>query len=146
VKPILFHDIDGVLFGKYAGYFQLRPGVKNWMTWAHEHFNLVWFTAWGEEKVKDLCHVLYLRELPFKFADWQGFAEKELWLSSKHSTLSQTEWFWIDDNIPQIEKLQELGVNPERCLRVNPEGLHELEALRERLEALLLNMQRQAAA
>jgi hypothetical protein len=27
-KPILFHDIDGVLFGEYDGEFQLRPGVK----------------------------------------------------------------------------------------------------------------------
>jgi hypothetical protein len=24
--PILFHDIDGVLFGDYADEFQLRPG------------------------------------------------------------------------------------------------------------------------
>lgn len=28
MKPILFHDIDGVLFGDYAGEFQLRPGLK----------------------------------------------------------------------------------------------------------------------
>lgn len=142
MKPILFHDIDGVLFGEYAGCFQLRPGVKSWMTWAHEHFNVVWFTAWAEEKVKGFCHVLYLRELPFKFADWQSFAEKELWLSSKLPTLSQTEWFWIDDNIPEVEKLQELGVNPERCLQVSPEGVCELEALQKRLEVLLLNVQR----
>ncbi|MBA5865374.1 MAG: hypothetical protein GDA67_01610 [Nitrospira sp. CR1.3] len=146
MKPILLHDIDGVLFGEYAGHFQLRPGLKNWMTWAHEHFNVVWFTAWGEDKVKDLCHVLYLRELPFKFADWQSFAEKELWLSSKGSTLSQTEWFWIDDNIPESNKLRSLGIDPERCLQVNPEGAQELEALRERLEALLLYAHRKTAA
>ena len=36
--PILFHDIDGILFGNYAGEFQLRPGVKSWLAWAYEHF------------------------------------------------------------------------------------------------------------
>ena len=30
MKPILYHDIDGVLFGDYAGEFQLRPGLKTW--------------------------------------------------------------------------------------------------------------------
>lgn len=25
MKPILFHDIDGVLFGEHDGGFQLRP-------------------------------------------------------------------------------------------------------------------------
>jgi hypothetical protein len=37
IKPILFHDIDGVLFGgEYEGAFQLRPAVKM-LKWAHEH-------------------------------------------------------------------------------------------------------------
>ena len=30
-KPILFHDIDGVLFGEYNDEFQLYPGVKTWL-------------------------------------------------------------------------------------------------------------------
>lgn len=49
-KPILFHDIDGLLFGEYDGEFQLRPGVKTWLKWAHEHFEVV------------LAHVLGTRE------------------------------------------------------------------------------------
>jgi hypothetical protein len=31
MKPILYHDIDGVLFGDYAGEFQLLPGLKTWL-------------------------------------------------------------------------------------------------------------------
>lgn len=57
--PILFHDIDGVLFGDYAGEFQLRPGVKTWLTWAHGHFEVIWLTSWDSEKIKTLLHVLY---------------------------------------------------------------------------------------
>ena len=45
-KPILFHDIDGVLFGEYEGEFQLRPGVKTWLKWVNEHFEVVWLTSW----------------------------------------------------------------------------------------------------
>ena len=57
--PILFHDIDGVLFGEYAGEFQLRPGVKSWLAWAHEHFQVIWLTSWESDKIKALLHVLY---------------------------------------------------------------------------------------
>lgn len=30
--PILFYDIDSVLFRDYACEFQLRPGMKSWLT------------------------------------------------------------------------------------------------------------------
>jgi hypothetical protein len=40
-KPTLFHDIDGVLYGVYDEEFQLRPGIKPWLKWAHENFDVV---------------------------------------------------------------------------------------------------------
>ena len=59
MKPILFHDIDGVLFGEYDGEFQLRPGVKTWLRWAHEHFQVVFLTSWSPEKIRTLLSVIY---------------------------------------------------------------------------------------
>ena len=56
--PILLHDIDGVLFGDYAGEFQLRPGVKTWLTCAHEHFEVIWLTSWDSEKIKTLLRTV----------------------------------------------------------------------------------------
>lgn len=53
-KPTLFHDIDGVLYGVYDEEFQLRPGVKPWLKWAHEHFEVVWLTTWEPEKIKTM--------------------------------------------------------------------------------------------
>lgn len=61
--PTLFHDIDGVLFGDYAGEFQLRPGVNSWLAWAHEHFEVIWLTSWESEKIKTLLSVLYCGKL-----------------------------------------------------------------------------------
>ena len=59
MKPILFHDIDGVLFGDYDGGFQLRPGVNTWLEWAFEHFEVAWSTSWDPEKIEAPLTVTY---------------------------------------------------------------------------------------
>ncbi|TKB62952.1 MAG: hypothetical protein E8D48_06535 [Nitrospira sp.] len=85
--PILFHDIDGVLFGDYAGEFQLRPGVKSWLEWAHTHFEVIWLTSWESDKIKRLLNVLYCEKFrgfpdtpPFHYANWTNCENKVIWL------------------------------------------------------------------
>ena len=145
-RPILFHDIDGVLYGDYEEHYQLRPGVRTWLEWAHKNFEVVWLTAWEPLKIKILLSVLYHEKLnkdlsvtpPIRTVNWTGYAEKELWLSDTVSTkLAGRQWVWIDDYIPSVSVLTSLNLDPARCLRVQYHGAHELKALRETLEALL---------
>ena len=145
-KPILFHDIDGVLYGDYDEHYQLRPGVKTWLDWAHRNFDVVWLTTWEPIQVKTLLFVLYHEKLdknlsvtpPIRTVDWKGYAEKELWLAEMVTTkLAGREWFWVDDYIPPVSILTTLHLDPARCLRVPYHGAHELKALREVLETFL---------
>ena len=132
--PILFHDIDGVLFGDYAGEFQLRPGVNSWLAWAHQHFEVIWLTSWESEKIKTLLSVLYCGKFgsnpetrPFHHANWTNCENKVVWIQQAVQKLKGREWFWIDDEIemlgPAIEKA---GLPLERCIRSNPLGQDEL--------------------
>jgi hypothetical protein len=137
-KPILFHDIDGVLFGEYDGEFQFRPGVKTWLKWAHENFEVVWLTSWEADKVKDLLHVLYCDEfLPIKCAAWMNYANKETWLQQAVPKLQGRDWFWIDDLIEEdLESIKACGLPVERCIQVSAKGVGALRELRDWLETL----------
>jgi hypothetical protein len=130
-KPILFHNIDGVLFGDYAGQFQLRPGVKTWLTWAHQHFRVVWLTSWDKEHIEQLLDLLHIREfLPVHYANWMKYETKALWLKEARPKITENRAvFWIDDEVEKVDGVIEILVN-----RV---GERELESLRERLSALL---------
>ena len=147
MKPTLYHDIDGVLFGDYAGHFQLRPGVKSWLYWVHEHFHVVWLTTWERHEIRNLLSVLccekFLNNLEapaFHVADWSGYPDKESWLAAGDSSdHAQGDWCWIDDERPSDERLNALGLEPFRCLRVNPKGADELENLQLRLQLLHLS-------
>jgi len=139
--PILFHDIDGVLFGDYAGEFQLRPGVKTWLAWAHEHFELVWLTSWESEKIKTLLKVLYCErfreaaEAPaFHHANWTKLENKVVWVQQAVQKLNGREWFWIDDDIGKFEpEIEAAGIPFDRCIQANPEGQDELVAIQSAL-------------
>jgi hypothetical protein len=150
-KPILFHDIDGVLFGEYDGEFQLRPGVKTWLKWAHEHFEIVWLTSWAPEKVKTLLSVLYCEKFmkhlaessgtrpdqPFQCANWMNYANKETWLQDAIPKLQGRSWFWIDDLIEEdLASIKACGLSVERCIQVSAKGAGALEELRGELERL----------
>jgi len=137
-KPLLFHDIDGVLFGFYGpdDVFQLRPGVSDWLNWAHENFEVVWLTSWEAEKIIMLLDVLYAKTAKpvaaqkFQCANWMNYAEKTVWLEYAIPRLKGREWFWIDDIIPK-----DLGqLDPERCVFVEPYGEYALVDLRTFLE------------
>ena len=145
ITPILFHDIDGVLFGEYAGEFQLRPGVKSWLAWAHEHFQVIWLTSWESEKIKTLLHVLYCERFhglpeipPFHHANWMNYETKVVWLEQAVEKLKDREWFWIDDEIEKwTSAIQQAGLSLDRCIQSNPEGRDELLVLQSTLAARL---------
>ena len=144
MKPILYHDIDGVLFGEYAGEFQLRPGTKTWIKWAHEHFDIVFLTMWRHEEIDTLLAVLTveksmksLQAPGFPSANWQKYENKELWVADAVAKTGKRDWFWIDDQVPNVERLQHLGLDPNRCFKVNSKGANELEVLKEKLLQLL---------
>ncbi|MBX3302276.1 MAG: hypothetical protein KF693_08670 [Nitrospira sp.] len=142
---ILFHDIDGVLFGDYAGEFQLRPGVKSWLAWAHKHFEVIWLTSWESDKIKTLLSLLScekfqsLPELPpFRHANWTNCENKVVWLEQAVPKLKGREWFWIDDEIETFTPaIQQAGLSRERCIQSNPLGQDELLVLQSTLAARL---------
>jgi hypothetical protein len=145
MKPLLFHDIDGVLYGTYGGVYQLRPGVKPWLEWASEHFEIVWLTTWDVEKIKTLLSVIgcekyrkaLVRPETLRRADWERTGDKAVWLAAQ-ADLKRVEWAWIDDIIPGEQKLLQLCLDSACCVAVDPEGENALEALRGRLEGLLI--------
>jgi hypothetical protein len=109
MKPILYHDIDGVLFGDYAGEFQLRPGTKSWIKWAHEHFDIVFLTMWRHEEIDTLLAVLTveksmksLQAPGFHSANWQKYENKELWVADAVAKTGKRDWLWIDDQVPNV--------------------------------------------
>lgn len=144
MKPILYSDIDGVLFADYSGHFQLRPDIKGWLAFAHEHFEVRWLSTWTRDEIRTLLSILYAEkylntlEAPaFQVADWYSFSDKELWLAKVVPTLKDREWIWIDDNIPSSDRLAALGLDAERCVSVDPKGAGELDILKLRLLAVL---------
>ena len=130
-KPILIHDIDGVLFGDYAGAFQLRPRVNTWLEWAFDQFEVIWLTSWDQEKVKALLTVTYNANLlpHFRYAEWTNYANKTVWIAEALKLLVDQEVYWIDDEAVPVERVQ--------VIRVNPKGEHELVAVQAQLDQLL---------
>lgn len=143
--PILFHNIDGVLFGDYAGEFQLRPGVKSWLAWAHEHFELIWLTSWESDKIKALLSVLYCERFrnspeipPFRHANWTNCENKVVWIEQAVAKLKGREWFWLDDEIETLAPaIQKAGLSLDRCIQSNPLGQDELLVLQSTLTCRL---------
>jgi hypothetical protein len=137
-KPILFHDIDGVLFGEYGGHTQLRPGVKAWLTWAHENFRVIWLTSWDKENIEHLLDLLYLREfLPIQHANWMNYASKAIWLKEASAKIKDRAVYWIDDEAEKVDGVIEVPVD-----RI---GERELESLQRWLAASLSKQKPQAA-
>lgn len=130
MRPILFHDIDGVLFGEYGGAYQLRPGVSSWLRWVCTHFDLVWLTAWEMDRIHGLLRCLYLDDVikSSTYGNWANYANKETWLREAVPKLNGRPWFWIDDIHDDLS-----GLPAERCIQVNPIAERELERLREQL-------------
>lgn len=141
-KPVLYHDIDGVIFGDYDGHFQIRPSIKTWLTWAHEHFEVVWLTAWDKPEIKMLLSILYCEKMlntlqapaGIQIGDWHRFVSKEEYLGSlKKQGKLPVDWFWIDDNRPTDGILLRNGLDLWRCLMVDPKGADSLLSVKSHL-------------
>jgi hypothetical protein len=72
--PILYIDVDGVLFGRYGGHIQLRPNAIAFLIWAVDHFECRWLTCWNKKRVEQLLDALYARHLidKIEYIDWNG--------------------------------------------------------------------------
>lgn len=144
-RPVLLHDIDGVLFGTYGprGVHQLRPGVHDWFHWVLARFQLVFLTSWPEADLYSLFNGLYLHDVitACRYLPWFHVGTKWAALYAdrfKHNM----PWFWIDDDpnvFPaQIEQKQIFNGLP--FVRVNPTGAQELHHLMQRLNQRITKM------
>ena len=140
VKPLLFHDIDGVLFGHYGSRYQLRPGVRTWLDWANDHFEVIWLTAWEKHRIESLLDLLYIREhVPIRLANCLNYENKVAWLEEAVPKLQGREWFWIDDEIGKfMPNIEAAGISLDRCIPCNPEGEDELVLLQQTLNTRIM--------
>ena len=73
----------------------------------------------------------------FHSANWQNYENKELWVADAVAKTGKRDWFWIDDEVPNIERLEHVGLDPNRCFKANSKGANELEVLKDKLLQLL---------
>lgn len=119
LKPILYLDVDGVIL-TYKSLTQFGPalGLKDFMRFALEHFEVRWCTSWavsgvmGPTNLEDLAH---LTKLPVE--TWMQIKPSLPWHNYKTEAIDWNEikegrtFVWIEDEIlpEEEEKLHELG-------------------------------------
>lgn len=140
-KPRLFLDVDGVVLAHYglpgqAPFFQMRPYVGSFITWASQHFDLYWLTAHGPDSTKKICHynnVTQFDSLKDKssapsgipgitYAHWRDY-EKEsenfqgLNLDKVQGIIDHGglngEWIVIEDNLPCFQGYDLINSQPD---------------------------------
>jgi len=128
-KPLLYIDVDGVLVGEYEGFFQLRPHVEEFLSWAIESFECRWLTVRPVFEVTAL-----LRRIDAAYLI--PFIEEAIWGHMKIEAIDFTRsFFWIEDGIREIEKavLRAHGCL-DRYIHVDPQGRDELLRVMEMLQ------------
>ncbi len=119
---VLFIDIDGVLFGDYDGYYQLRPGVSSFFVWAKSFFRCEFLTCWSWPRVQSLMESLYIdrRSLNIGYRNWYN-------LKTDGIDPSREDFYIIDDNLisEEIAWLDAWRLR-ERYLQVDKYGADEL--------------------
>jgi FMN phosphatase YigB (HAD superfamily) len=132
-QPVLFIDIDGVLFGEYDGYYQLRPGVSSFLVWAGQYFHCEFLTCWSWPRVQNLLETLYIDRRSLKI----GY---RLWYNFKTDGIDpkREDFYIIDDNLvpEELAQLEAWGLGS-RYLRVNKEGSTELQRIQQLLMELV---------
>jgi hypothetical protein len=127
--PVLFIDIDGVLFGEYDGYYQLRPGVSSFLVWAGQYFQCEFLTCWSWPRVQTLLEALYIDRRSLKI----GY---RIWYNLKTDGLDpeQEDFYIIDDNLipDEVAQLEVWGLS-NRYLQVKKEGSAELQRIQQLL-------------
>lgn len=129
---ILFIDIDGVLFGEYDGYYQLRPGVSSFFVWASRNFRCEFLTCWSWPRVQNFLEALYIdrRSLRLGYREWHNFKTDGI-------DPERDEFYLIDDNLlsEEIGRLKEWGLE-HHYLKVDKNGRDQLELVKERIIAM----------
>lgn len=130
-KPILYIDVDGVLFGIYGEYAtQLRPNVVGFLTWCMKNFECRWMTAWGQAQLYNLFKLLYAPDIAkgIRYYDWRGFKAPRGFSFEKDDTIELTEdFYWIEDG-PVRDKLKGL-VDSSGHMRYIEVSAHGADAL-----------------
>jgi len=150
-KPILYIDVDGVLFGLYGDpqAFQLRPGVSSFIQWAMKHFDCKWLTSWPKEALVKLYNSLYNfgGDMLFPdYVDWRNCSRKQGVTDRKTAGIDwNAEWFWIDDGPVGVERMDLRSRNAwHRWIEVRYEGADELERVRAILTDKLVALTKEA--
>ncbi|MHB8674658.1 MAG: hypothetical protein ACYDAK_13405 [Candidatus Limnocylindrales bacterium] len=140
MKPILYHDIYGVLFGEYGPRHshQLRPGVADWFHWVLARYQLVFLTSWTQDDVFTLLNSLYLHDVisVCRYVPWMSVGLPTKWDAIKQQQHRHPHpYFWIDDDLSVFPPLNEQRAHYNRLpfIRVNPTGERQLEDLMQRL-------------
>lgn len=132
-KTTLLIDIDGVLFGEYDGYYQLRPGVSSFFVWANARgFQTEFLTCWSWARVQTLLESLYIDRRSLNI----GY---RLWYNLKTDGLQPEEDFYIvDDNLvgPEVEQLEKWD-KLNRYIKVDRTGPDELVEVKRKLIEML---------
>lgn len=128
MKPRLYLDIDGVIYGNYGGEWQVRPYAVTLTKWAEQYFDIFWlsFNSRRVEVVKTIyCpgtvitewapHFLDERGYRYRqHQDWHPLAEESEKLIGINSTGGLGgEWFLIEDTPPTVAQtkiLEDLGI------------------------------------
>lgn len=129
---IIFIDIDGVLFGEYDGYYQLRPGVSSFFVWASKNFRCEFLTCWSWPRVQTLLESLYIdrRSLRIGYREWRN-------LKTDAIDPVKDRFYLIDDNLlpEEINQLKEWGLE-KSYLKVDKNGRDQLELVKQKIMTL----------
>lgn len=119
MKPILYLDVDGVIL-TYKRLTQLGPalGLKDFMSYALEHFEVRWCTSWAVSGVMsptNLEDLAQLTKLPVEI--WLQVQPSLPWKNYKTEAIDWDEikkgrqFVWLEDGIlfEEEEKLHKLG-------------------------------------
>lgn len=142
MNPLLYHDIDGVLFGEYGPRHavQLRPGVTDWFHWALARYQIVFVTGWSEHNLTHLFTSLFLSSVIHnsRVLQWETIGCSKWEAIRRDQATHPGPFFWIDDQARDVfphpdSRGQYYHGLP--FVSVNPTGMHELSALMQRLNA-----------
>lgn len=119
MKPILYLDVDGVIL-THEKRTQLGPalGLKDFMHFALEHFEVRWCTSWaisGVMSPKNLEDLVNITKLPIDI--WMKIKPSLPWQNYKTEAIDWDEikqgrpFVWLEDGIlpEEEEKLHNLG-------------------------------------
>lgn len=134
-RPRLYIDVDGVLFGFYDGYFQLRPNAIGFLLFCVQNFTCYWLTAWSELALNELLRRTYGGNII-------GQISYCMWTTNKAPAIDMTgghQWWWVEDDLTfadasYLDRLGQLN----RHIYVDPQGADNLYAVIKTLQTKLL--------